>query len=222
MRTYASRRNLLRAAAWSLLVTIGSLPRLLLADVPMAAYLPATFLLMTLVCAAVTAWSRYGGMAGLGLRPAPATLAIAALLAAATWPLQRLWIDPAWQRLVLTAAAEPPLQAVASPHTPFEVLASVLWCATFQVMFLQAAPMSLGARLTRRKAPGIAGCVLLRAYIFHRQVTYHGFTGELGLLFLASLATVLIGCWIFARYGLVASMTHAAILELHAFWPPPA
>jgi len=65
MRDYLSESNLFKAAGLAALLTVMSLGRLVQAGVPLGLYVPATFVVMTLVSGAVTAWGRHAGMPGI-------------------------------------------------------------------------------------------------------------------------------------------------------------
>jgi hypothetical protein len=222
MRNYVTEPNLLKAAGLSAVVTLMSAGRLVLAGRPLALYIPATFIAMTLVSGAVTAWGRYADMPGIltDRRTLLRGMAFAAALSLLTVPICVFWLDPIL-RVAFLHAGRPAVLDLAYPSSISGRLSLLLWSAGFQTLFLVAAPMSLFARLTGRPTSSVLLCLALRAYVSYRQITEAGmFEGSLLLAMSALLATAA-GCFLFARFGLMPTMLFGAGLDLHLFLASP-
>lgn len=170
MLDYLSTGNLLLAAAMSAIVTLLSIGRLLQSDLPLFSGVVMLFVSMTLVCAAVIAWGRRAGMAGVWTdgRTLRRGLLMALALGLVLWPLFLLGFDP-HSRFVLGGATNTDLLRLAFPPTTETQVALILWAVGFQTVFLQAAPMSLAARLTGDRSAALGLCLLFRLYVSHRQ-----------------------------------------------------
>lgn len=214
MRDFFSESNLVKASGLAAVVTVMSVGRLIEGGRPPGLFIPATFLLLVFICGAVTAWGTRAGMAGIVtdrstfLRGAAA----AGILSLVALPVHVLWLDPLLRGAL---AAKPQFLELSYPTTPRGCMASLLWSAGFQVMFLQAAPMSLFARLTNRRSVAMAMCIALRAYIATRQVGLIGIADHGALFVLCAVAATAAGCAVFARFGLGPTMLLAAGLDAH-------
>lgn len=219
MRVYLSESNLRKAAAVAAVVTLMSVPRLVQGGKPLGLYIPATFVSMTLVAGAVTAWGRRAGMKGIltDLSTLRRGCAIALFFALAALPVQVLWLAPLL-RNTLASGTNAATAILSYPPTAGGCAALLLWSAGFQVIFLQAAPMAFFTRLTGYPSVACALCVALRTYVAYRQVLLSGLTDGVGLLVLSAAGTVAVGCLLFARFGLVPAMVFAAGLDVHLFF----
>jgi hypothetical protein len=215
MRDYLAETNLLKSAWLAVIITLMSVLRIMEGRMSLWFYVPAALLSMTLVCAAITAWSARGGMRG--YLPEPAALwrgvGIALALAAALAPIYSFFVDP-----VLRAALAGVLKARAFdlryPATLRGLLALVLWAAGFQTAFLCAAPMSLLSRLTGSWRAALVVTVALRIMLLHKQIAVCGVSGSVPLFYASAIATALLSCLLFARYGLPAAAAFVAALDL--------
>lgn len=218
MKTFFSETNLLRAAGLAALVTLMSLGRLVQGFKEPGLIITATFLLSLFICGAVTAWGRHAGMPGIITDRTTLLRGVfaATLLSALALPVQHLWLDPLLHRAI-ASAGDALLLELAYPSTTTGRLHSLLWSASFQAMFLQAAPMSLCARLTGRRDIALALCVATGAYIATKQVGMHGITEHATLFVVAASTANAAGCALFARYGLAPLMLLSAGLSAHVF-----
>ena len=223
MRDYATIPNLLRAALLSVAVTVLSVPRFVATGFPLVVGTAAMLISMTLVAAAVTAWGRCAGMAGVlpDGRTVRQGVVAAVLLGLLCWPVCRYALDPALQDALLDASARNVVQRL-YPRDIGGRVALVLWTAGFQVLFLQAAPMSLAARLTGSRAMALVCCVVLRVYVTRRYVSEESLQGLLGLMLAPGLLGTLGGCLLFAYYGLVPAAVFAAVVTLRLLLPGSA
>ncbi len=223
MRTYLSVENLAKAGGMALIVTVMSIGRLLRAGVPLAFYIPATWLTMVLVCGTVTAWGTSAGMPGMlpGRRTLWRGLGIAAAVSVILLPLRYWWIDPLVYD-ALAGATDAQLAALNFPETTTGMLSVLLWSAGFQVLSLVVAPVVLTTRLTGRRWIGVLACITFRTYGMQRQLLEAGVTEYAPLLIaLAAIGALLQGA-LFATHGLVPALALAAGMELHIMCGPPA
>jgi hypothetical protein len=207
----------------ALIVTVMSIGRLLQARVPLAFYIPATWLTMTLVCGTVTAWGTSAGMPG--MRPERRILwrglGIAAAVSMILLPLRYGWIDPLVYD-ALAGASDTRLSALHFPDTTTGMLSVLLWSAGFQVLSLVVAPVVLTTRLTGRRWVGVLACITFRTYGLHRQLLDAGVTDHAPLFIaLAAIGALLQGA-LFVTHGLVPTLALAAGMELHTFFGPPS
>ena len=219
MRDYLSESNLVKAAGLAVVLTVMSLGRLIEARQPLGLYIPATFVAMTLIAGAVTAWGQRAGMPGIvtDRRTFLRGAAVAAGLSLLALPLYLFVLDPLLKTALLTSRHRTIVE-LSYPSTWEGRLSLVLWSAGFQALFLQAAPMSLFARLTGRRSAAVGLCLALRAYVSYRQVASAGVADGVPLLFVSALVTTAAGCVVFARFGLAPAMLFAAGLDLHVFF----
>ena len=219
MRAYLTESNLVKAAGLAVMVTLMSVPRLVQTGRPLGLFVVMTFLVMTLVCGAVTAWSRCAGLAGAvtARRTLMRGAAAAAAVGLGSLPIQVFWLDPLL-RHALAGGANHSMAALSYPATVGGCLALILWSAGFQTIFFQAAPMSFFARLTGSRLVALGLCLALRVYVAYRQVVYSGMTDCLGLFVVSAAGTAAVGCVLFARYGLAPAMLLAAALDLHVLF----
>ena len=222
MRTYLAIGNLSRAAGLSALLTLMALGRVAHGQMPLAAYIPLTFLAMLFVGGAVTAWGSCAGMQGVTtdrhtlLRGA----AIAAALSLLAVPVYLFGVDPGVRELF----SEPRYAAMLEltlPSTLGGRVSLMLWSASFQTVVLVAAPMSVFARISNRRWLALVLCICLRAYVVSRQLAYAGIAEGAPLFFAAALLSTAAACYLFARFGLVPAMLLSAGLDLHVFLLPP-
>ena len=224
MRDYFAESNLPRAAALASILTLMSVGRLVEGGKPLALFVPTTFAAMVFVSAAVTAWGRRAGMAGIvtDRRTFLRGAGIAAALSLLALPVTALWLDPTLRRAVL-GATRSGMAELSYPSTLRGCLSLLLWSAGFQVMFLQAGPMSFFARLTGRASVSVVLCIAFRAYVAYRQVADAGMTESVLPFVVTATVTCGAGCMLFARFGLAPAVLLAAGLDLHVFvTAPPA
>lgn len=215
MRSYCTVVNLGKSAGLSAAVTMMAVGRLSQGHMPLAAYIPLTFVAMVLVTGAVTAWGTQAGMPGVVtdrgtfLRGALLALALALVSVAA----HRLGGN-AFLRELLQDPRHALVLELTLPSTLQGQLSLVLWSAGIQVMILMAAPMSLFARITRNRWLALGLCLALRAYVVHQQMVYAGITDGAPWFLTSALLSTATGCFLFARFGLGPAMLFAAAAEL--------
>lgn len=219
MRDYLSLPNLHKALLLASVITAMSVGRLVHAGVNLALYIPATFLAMTFVSGAVTAWGRRAGMAGLATDAKTLTPGVGAavLLALAALPVHYFGSDPIL-REALASADNPAAVEMSYPSTTSGRFALMLWSAGFQAMFFVAAPMSFFGRLTGRAWVAAGFCIAVRTYVVHLQVGHAGLAEQVPLFLASAVVTTLVACVLFARYGLIPAMIFAAGLDLRVFF----
>jgi hypothetical protein len=222
MRTFLPMPNLYRAMGMAVVVTGMSAPRIVQAGIEPRILIPASFLLMTFVCGAVTAWGTSAGMPGIvtDRRTFLQGALVAVALTLIILPIQILWTDPVIYKALLECS-KPAAADLAFPPTQEGRVALLLWAAGFQVMFLQAAPMSLFARLTNRRYLALGLCLLFRVYVAHRQIADVGMADAVPLFLLSNILCAAAGCLLFARFGLAPTILFAAGLDLHLFLATP-
>ncbi len=215
MRDFLSESNLRKAVPLAAILTLMTIGRLVQGGRPLAYYLPMTFLVTTLMAGAVTAWGQCAGMPGFRTdrRTFAMGAAVAAGLSLLALPLSLFWLDPILKPALQRAS--PAAFALTYPPTVGGCLALLLWSTGFQTLFLQAAPMSLFARLTGRRAVAVSLCVALRIFVTHLQTAEVGMAAESGLLAASAAVATAAGCIVFARFGLAPAMLLAAGLDLH-------
>ena len=105
MRDYLSESNLVKAAGLAVVLTVMSLGRLIEARQPLGLYIPATFVAMTLIAGAVTAWGQRAGMPGIvtDRRTFLRGAAVAAGLSLLALPLYLFVLDPLLKTALLTS-----------------------------------------------------------------------------------------------------------------------
>jgi hypothetical protein len=218
MRDCLKTDNLLQAAAISAVVTPLSIGRLRESDLPLFFGAVMFFLCMTMVCAAVTAWARRAGMAGVWTDRATLRhgLFAALVLGLVLWPVFLLGLDPT-TRDILGGAVNGDMLRLAFPPTARGKVSLILWAAGFQTLFVQAAPMSLAGRLTGNRFAALGLCLLFRLYLSHLQIDGAGLADHRLLLMVPAAAANLLGCLLFARFGLLPAMFFAAVLDARLF-----
>lgn len=219
MRVFLSYNNLIKAASVAAVVTLMALGRLVQGQMSLLLFVPVTFGLMMFVGGAVTAWGHSAGMPGVVTDRGTLLrgTAVALVLALIVLLLRLLWFDDLVRRALLSATS-PSVYALAYPDSLRGIAALILWSCGFQVLFTQAAPMSLAARLSRSRPVAIAICVAIQAYIFHHQLLVSGIHDIGPLLVLATMGHTAIGCCVFSRYGLAPTILLAAGTNLHLFF----
>ena len=102
MRKYLTEQNLIKAAATGVTATLFSLPRLILAKVNLALFVPTSIVALTLVAGAATAWSANAGMCGIfpSRRRMFLGACIGLALAGVSAPLFALRIDPLYRQAI--------------------------------------------------------------------------------------------------------------------------
>ena len=201
-------------------VTLCSLPRMHQAGVPLLLYLFSSWILMSIVGAAVCAWGAIDGMRRLcpSRESRPAVLlsvaVLAGLLGAA---ITAIWIDPLLNE-VLRHSEQPLAFQLRFPDSWQGRLALVLWAASFQALFLYAGPMAFFTRLFGRRQAGIVACVLLRLIVTARQMDHVGVAGLLPVLALTGGLHAAFGGWIYSRGGLLTVALFLAVLQLHLWF----
>ena len=158
MRRLIQHENMVGGCIIGLGVTLCSLPRMHQAGVPLLLYLFSSWILMSIVGAAVCAWGAIDGMRRLcpSRESRPAVLlsvaVLAGLLGAA---ITAIWIDPLLNE-VRRHSEQPLAFQLRFPDSWQGRLALVLWAASFQALFLYAGPMAFfgkgGIKFRRRHA----------------------------------------------------------------------
>lgn len=218
MRTYLSMPNFLRALVLGLVATVMSVPRLIQGGLPLGLYVPATLVGMMLVSGAATAWSDRGGMCGIfpARRRMLVGVGIAVLVSAMATPVVHLWVDPSVRKALL-ATGNAQVMALRYPATVGGCLAVILWSASFETLFFQAATVSFFARLTSRQSIAIVLAVALRLCVSLHQMTELGVVDAVPLMLVSTAVMATVACILFARTGLIATMVLGAGLDLHLF-----
>ena len=218
MREFLSYRNLLKASALAAVITVMSTGRLIQGRMPLLIFIPLTFGLLTFICGAVTAWGNCAGMPGIvtDRKTLLRGTAVALLVSLVVLPVRLFWLDEVVQQALLSAR-DSSYYELSYPSTISGILSLILWSAGFQLLFAQAAPMSLCARLTNSRAIAIALCVALQTYILHEQVIAAGLSGSVTLFVAAALIQGTIACLIFSTYGLIPTVLLAIGTDLHLF-----
>jgi len=221
MRDFLTETNLFKAAGLSAILTLMTMGRLVHAEKPFGVYVGLTFALMAFVCGAVTAWGKRGGMPGIvtDSQTLLRGLALAATVSLVLLPVQVLWLDPSFLDALENAESKTRME-LAYPSTANGCLSLVLWSAGFQMMFLQAAPMSFFVRLTGSQAWALGLCVALRSFVAYLQIDEAGVTEHAVLFTVWAMVTTGVGCLVFARFGLAPTMFLAAGLDLNVFFVP--
>jgi hypothetical protein len=218
MHQYLSQRNLISAVALGFLITIMTIPRLVVWGVPLGLYIPASFLSMTLVSGTATAWGTSAGMCG----PFPeqrrqlAGIAIAAALALLALPLFMLCVDPVMVPALSATGNEMLLRHY--PVTPDGKIALLLWSAGFETMFFHAGAMSLVSRITRRQWVAVTACVALRLFIASHQLAELHIPAANPFLLVVSGVVTTASCLLFARFGLPTAMVFSAGICLNVMF----
>jgi len=222
MRTFLSEENLKKAAVMAVVVTVMSVGRLVQAGVPMAFFLTATFFSMMLVCGVVAAWSATAGMPGMvaDRQTLWRGLAIAAALMVVMIPVRLFWLNPILHGALLNAQSSE-LARLSYPETTAGRVSLLLWSAGFQFLCMQAAPMSIAARLTGRRSVAVGICVAFRAYVVYRQILAGGITDGVTLFVALALIGATVQCMMFATFGLIPAMVLAGGMDLHLFFGVP-
>lgn len=217
MRSYFSTLNLRKAAALSFILALLSAPRVLIHGTTPQLLIPALYLALLFIAGAATAWGKEGGLPG--LFPERITILRGLLLAVATalilLPGKTFILDPLFQKLILETN-NTALHASMFPTGPMDKLAKILWAASFESMFFFAGTAAVAARLTKRRWPAVAACVILRAWITHLQCQSTGLpelTSQLSLL-PGSLICAILYC----NYGLVPVMAFSATTNCRLFF----
>lgn len=219
MRTLLSESNFFKSAGLSVILTVMSIGRLVHTGNPLGMYIPMTFAAMMLVSGPVIGWGRHAGMPGIYsdrltlLKGA----AIAVALSLIALPVHLYWLDSFLQPALLSAE-HGALEELSYPSTDSARISLVLWSAGFQVMFMQAAPMSIMGRLTGRRSAAVGLCLALCAYVVYRQITEAGIRDCIPLFMVSALVSTTAGCVVFARFGLVPTMLLAGGMDVHVFF----
>ncbi len=206
MWDYANIGNLKRAAFLGLIICVMSVPRISDAGLPLATYLPAAFLAMTLVSAAATAWGAQSGLKG--LFPSHNRM-VWGLIASLVLGLSSLLIKAYVTDPILKAALPPRMLALSFPASAAGVLGLILWAAGFENMFFNVAATSYFTRLSRNMWLAVALSACFRTFVSSRLLLSAGIQSPalLGLNALSSLTA----CVLFAKSGLPAAALFSAI-----------
>lgn len=214
MRVYLSERNLLKAAALGAVVTLMSVPRILVAGLNPAFYIPAAFVGMTLVSGAATAWGGYAGMAGVWPRRGLGrNLGFATLAGLALALVSFLLLDPVFSQAIAGGGDREFLE-LQYPVTVGGCAALVLWSAGFETVFFYAAASSFVVRISRRVWTAYVFSAALRLVVTLHQMAGAGITEAEHLFAAGSVVASFITCLLFVRGGLPAAMVFTAVLNL--------
>jgi len=218
MNMFLAKSNLYTAAGLSAIVTMMSLGRLMDGMDYVVAHVLLTFCVMMFVAGAVTAWGRCAGMAGVltDRRRFACGAVVAIVLSLLLLPVNLMWIDPVLRDSIPGGGASSPL-AMAFPSSMSGRISLLMWSAGFHALFLQAAPMSLFARLSGRQSIALLLTVMFRAFVTAQQVAATGMTEGVWLFHVSAMLTNVVGCLLFARFGLVPAMLFGAGATLHVF-----
>jgi len=218
VRTYLSERNLFEAAGLSAAATVLGLGRMARSGQNVIPFVVAGFLVMIFVCGMVTAWGREGGMAGIlpprarGLRGCVMALVVALIVL----PVRVFWLDPQLREALVQAIRRPDM-ALWYPEDAAGILSLMGWSAGIQMLFLQAAPMAFTARLTGRPVVGVALALALRSLLLRLQLDAAGIVEGVPLFYGSAWLGTLLGCVVYARYGLLPAALLAAGMDLSAW-----
>jgi membrane protease YdiL (CAAX protease family) len=219
MRDYLSGANIAKAAALALVVTAMSLPRCAQAGLPLGVYTLATFVSMTLVAAAGTAWGTRAGMCGLfpGRRRMLGGVGVAAGVALVLAPVYIL--SDGTLKEIVEATGDAVQLRLQYPSTVQGAVALLLWSAGFETLFFVVAPTSVVARVTNRQTLAIVLPVVVRALVVYYKLGLEGVVAATPLFLARTAVGGVMACALFARSGLVPSMTLSALLELRHVLP---
>jgi hypothetical protein len=218
MRTYLSTHNLLHASILGAAVTVLAIPRILVGGLSPLLFIPAAFLSMTLISGMATAWGKRAGMCGLfpERKRALQGIGVAVVLLLMLIPVCVLWLDRAIYDAA-RASGDSYFLKMLFPSTVAGALALVLWAIGFETMFFEVAAMSYFSRLVGRQWIAVVLSVVLRGVVTYARLAGVGATDS-AWLFLGSVSVAaVIGCVLFARFGLPAAMVFSAGLAMRSF-----
>ena len=222
MRDYLQLTNLRRAAVVGFVVTVLAVPRLMMAGVDLAVYIPACLATMILVAGAPTAWGRHGGLPGLfpDRDRVKRGMTVAVLFALIMLPFALRLDALRWELLEVGQMEH--WRVMPPPTTTAEIMALLLWRMGFETLFFQAATICLLARLLRDWRPALVGAVLLRGAITAAQMGYD-FGGDHAWWFLAyTLADAALAGGLYVIAGWPATAAYVVLLGMrHFLWGPP-
>ncbi len=222
MRDYLQLANLRRAAVVGFMVTMLAVPRLMMAGVDLAVYIPACLATMMLVAGAPTAWGHYGGLPGLFPRWARVKrgMTAAVLFALIMFPFALRMDALRWELLEVGQIEH--WRVMPPPTTAADIVALLLWRAGFEALFFQAATICLLARLFRDWRPALIGAVLLRGAVTAAQMGYD-LGGDYAWWFLAyTLIDAVLAGGLYVIAGWPATAVFVVLLGLrHFLWGPP-
>jgi hypothetical protein len=221
MRDLLSEDNLVKSAGLSAVLTLMSVGRLVQSGKSLVFYVPITFLVLIFVSGAVTAWGRCAGMPGIitERQTFRRGIGVAVVLSLIFNVIFIFWLNTIMREALLNAENSVAAELLL-PATMGGRLALLLWAASFQVMFLQAAPMSLFARLSGARNVAIGLCLAFRAFIAYLQIDVIGINEHIPLVVISMLLISLTECMVFAKYGLAPTIFLAAGINLHIFFIP--
>jgi hypothetical protein len=221
MRHYLSIFNLKKALALGFVITLMAIPRILQGGMDPWLYVPAAFLAIVLVSGAGTAWSNHAGMCGLfpERRRVITGIIFVFVFTVILVPVQLLWLDPVLLGEI-SSVSDGEVIKLCFPPTTGSRLALMLWVAGFETVFFQVGGMSFFARLTGNQWISITAIAVFRMYVTSRHFLYYGVTDVSFFLLASSAFSAVLTCMLFARAGLLATMTFSAMRNLHLFFYP--
>jgi hypothetical protein len=199
-------------------VTVMAVPRMMMAGVDLAVYIPACLTTLILVSGAATAWNRHGGLHGLwpggrrGRFGVAAGLVSALVMLPFAFALDRL----RWE--LLEAGRLEHWTVMPPPTLPMEIIALVLWRAGFEVAFFHAGAICFFSRLFHDWRPALFGAILLRGLVTYLQMG-GDLTSDHAPVFLAFiLIDAAIASGLFIAAGWPAVSAYVIVLGLRHFW----
>ena len=213
---YLSLSNLRDALALGLLVTAMALPRLQLTGHASLLFVGTSFLGMTLMAGAATAWGSAAGMRGCwpGLRRS-LWGALAGLVTGLVLAVIFVKVDLPL-RHALSGDVHASAMAMAFPPDAPSRWAALLWVAGLETLFFQAAPTSFFARLTGVRGVSVAASALLRGFVAFEQA--RGLHIDPATMVAGHLGLAAVGSALFAWGGFPAAATFAAAVTSRLFW----
>ncbi|MFT5240871.1 MAG: hypothetical protein ACI9X0_001848 [Kiritimatiellia bacterium] len=219
MRAYLQISNLKRSIILGGIVALAAAPRIFLADQAVAVLVPSAFLLMTLVAGAVFAWGSKGGMVGAFPERSVMQrgLCVAVVLGVVGGVARMVWGDDQLREVLEQEGSARAFELGFPADVPGKI-ALVLWCAGFQVLFLQAGTMAFLTRILRRWEFALITVGFGRVFVTHLQFAEMGVTPIVSMYLFGTLAT-LVGATLFARGGFLAAVVFAILLEMRVLLP---
>jgi len=218
MRDYLSTSNLGKALLLSALCTLASMPRIIQGGFSLWFYIPASFVSLTLIGGAATAWGKCAGMVGFWpdrrKQFRGATLAILAALA--LWPVA-LKFDPI-VRAAFAAGDDSRALLLQYPDSPTGVASLILWAVGFELLFFIVASAAFFGRLSGRMWLAVVGPALVRVLIAHYQLTAGNITDNVPLILFAAGAMTGASCLLFPNFGIVSTILFVAVLDARLFF----
>ena len=217
MRTYLSTRNLMSASLLGGAITLLAIPRIIDGGLPPHLFIPASLFSMTLISGMATAWGKKAGMCGIfpDMKRTIRGMGVALLAVLVLIPVCVFWFDSVLYEAAQTSGDAEFIRML-FPRTAFGMLALMLWATGFETMFFEAAAMSYFSRLTGKQWVAVLMSILLRCTVTYLRLSAVGATDQ-ALLFLGSvIVATLIGCTLFAKFGLPAAMLFSAGMAIRS------